>query len=170
MTKSNTPGRIRDATAADGAVLADIYNYYIDDTVVTFEETRVDGTEMARRVEDVQDLGLPWLIAEDRGRVAGYAYATTWRTRVAYRFCTEVTVYLDRSCFGRGLGTQLYEALFARLEPTGMHSLLGCISLPNEASVALHEKFGLKKVAHFEEVGFKFGRWIDVGYWQKNLR
>jgi len=161
---------IRDATPADGAAIAGIYNYYIDETVVTFEEDRVDGAEMARRIRDVLSTGLPWLVAEEAGRVAGYAYATTWRTRVAYRYCTEVTVYLDRHRFGRGLGTALYESLFAQLEGSGMHALLGCIALPNEASVALHEKFGLKKVAHFEEVGFKFGRWIDVGYWQKNLR
>lgn len=170
MSEPSDRPLLREATAADGAALADIYNYYIADTVVTFEEELVDAAEMARRVDDVHGLGLPWLVAEHDGRLAGYAYATTWRTRVAYRFCTEVTVYLDRASFGRGIGTRLYEALFARLEPNGMHSLLGCISLPNAASVALHEKFGMKKVAHFDEVGFKFGRWIDVGYWQKNLR
>jgi L-amino acid N-acyltransferase YncA len=162
--------QLRNATLEDGQALADIYNFYIDETTVTFEETRVTGPDMAARVEEVQALELPWLVAEEAGRLVGYAYATTWRTRVAYRFCTEVTVYLDRHCFGRGLGTRLYEALFARLEPSGMHALLGCIALPNAASVALHERFGMKKVAHFEEVGFKFGRWIDVGYWQKNLR
>jgi L-amino acid N-acyltransferase YncA len=161
---------LRDATASDGASLANIYNYYIDHTVVTFEEERVDGAEMSRRIGDVQSAGLPWLVVEDAGRVAGYAYAATWRTRVAYRYCTEVTVYLDKDRFRRGLGTALYEALFPRLERSGMHVLLGCIALPNEASIALHENFGMKKVAHFEEVGFKFGRWIDVGYWQMNLR
>jgi phosphinothricin acetyltransferase len=170
MSASSGPATLREATADDGAGLADIYNYYIDETTVTFEETRVSGGDMALRVEEVQRLGLPWLVAEQAGRLVGYAYATTWRTRVAYRYCTEVTVYLDRNAFGRGFGTQLYAELFERLEPRGMHALLGCIALPNEGSVALHEKFGMKKVAHFEEVGFKFGRWIDVGYWQKNLR
>jgi len=165
-----TAATLRDATDRDGAALADIYNPYIDDTVVTFEETRVDAAEMSRRVADVQRLGLPWIVSEEAGGVVGYAYATTWRTRVAYRYCAEVTVYLDRGAFGRGLGTQLYRELFSRLESSGMHVLLGCIALPNEASVALHERFGMKKVAHFEEVGFKFDRWIDVGYWQKNLR
>lgn len=160
---------LRDAKFADGAALAAIYNHYIDHTIVTFEEEPVDATEMARRVSDVQTAGLPWLIAERDGEVAGYAYATGWRTRVAYRFCTEVTVYLSKDQLGHGLGTDLYAALFERLEGSGMHALLGCISLPNEASVALHEKFGLRKVAHFPEVGFKFGRWIDVGYWQKTL-
>jgi phosphinothricin acetyltransferase len=161
---------IRDATVADGAPIADIYNYYIDETIVTFEEDRVDRIEMARRIRDVQLAGLPWLVAEQAGRVLGYAYAATWRARVAYRYCTETTVYLDRGHFGQGLGSALYEALFAALQDSGMHVLLGCIALPNDASIALHEKFGMRKVAHFEEVGFKFGRWIDVGYWQKNLR
>lgn len=170
MSTQSGRATLRDATADDGAALADIYNYYIGETTVTFEETRVSGGDMAERVAEVQRLGLPWLVAEQAGRLVGYAYATTWRTRVAYRYCTEVTVYLDRRAFGRGFGTQLYAELFERLEPSGMHALLGCIALPNEASVALHEKFGMKKVAHFEEVGFKFGRWIDVGYWQKNLR
>lgn len=165
-----TNALIREATVADGGPIAAIYNYYIDETIITFEEDRVDGHEMARRIRDVQLAALPWLVAVEEGAVAGYAYATTWRTRVAYRYCTEVTVYLDRYRFARGLGTALYEALFASLEGSGMHALLGCIALPNDASVALHEKFGMKKVAHFEEVGFKFGRWIDVGYWQKNLR
>jgi phosphinothricin acetyltransferase len=160
---------VRDATLADGPALADIYNYYIEETIVTFEEQRVDGGEMARRVRDVGTAGLPWLVAEQDGAVQGYAYATGWRARAAYRFCAEVTVYLRHGHAGRGLGSALYAALFERAATRGIHTLLGCIALPNEPSIALHEKFGLRKVAHFSEVGFKFGRWVDVGYWQKNL-
>ena len=160
---------LRDATTADGAALAEIYNYYIDETIITFEDERVSAPDMSQRVRGVQDLRLPWLVAEADGELAGYAYATTWRTRAAYRFCTEITVYLRHDRFRRGLGTVLYAALFERLAAAGMHTLLGCIALPNEPSVLLHEKFGMKKVAHFDQVGYKFGRWIDVGYWQKNL-
>ena len=160
----------RDATTADGAALAGIYNHYILHTIVTFEEETVDGAEMARRIASVQDGDLPWLVAEEGGAIVGYAYATSWRTRVAYRHCAEVSVYLRHDCAGRGLGTALYGALFERMARTPVHVLLGCISLPNEASVALHEKFGLRKVAHFDEVGYKFGRWIDVGYWQKTVQ
>ena len=160
---------VRDAAGSDGAALADIYNHYIDHTIVTFEEERVAAAGMARRVEDVRAAALPWLVAERDGELLGYAYATGWRARAAYRFCVEVSVYLRHDRFGVGLGTALYDELFARLAARGFHSLLGCISLPNEASIALHEKFGMRKVAHFPEVGFKFGRWIDVGYWQKNL-
>jgi phosphinothricin acetyltransferase len=160
---------IRDAVSADAPVLADIYNYYIRDTIVTFEEAEIDGEDMLARICDVQAAGLPWLVAEQAGTLLGYAYATGWRARAAYRFCTEITVYLRHGRSGRGVGSALYERLFARLAERGMHVVLGCIALPNEASVVLHEKFGMKKVAHFSEVGFKFGRWIDVGYWQRNL-
>lgn len=160
---------LRDATAADGEALAALYNPYVRDTIVTFEESPVDGADMAQRVTEVRSRGLPWLVLEEAGALRGYAYASTWKTRAAYRHCAEITVYLDVDHCGRGLGTYLYEALFARLAPARLHVLLGCIALPNEASVALHEKFGLRKVAHFAEVGRKFGRWIDVGYWQRIL-
>jgi phosphinothricin acetyltransferase len=157
---------LRDAVSADGAALAELYNPFIADTIITFEAEPVTAAEMARRVADVQAAGLPWLVLEEGGVLLGYACATSWRARVAYRFCCEVTVYVDPAATGRGLGTRLYEALFARLKAGGMHVLLGCISMPNAASVALHEKFGMKKVAHFDQVGVKFGRWIDVGFWQ----
>lgn len=160
---------IRDAIAGDGDALAAIYNPYIADTIVTFEEAPVSAADMRDRVADVQRAGMPWLVLDDDGRTRGYAYATTWRTRIAYRHCTEITVYLDDTQWRRGYGTALYAALFERLLATDLHVVLGCISLPNEASIALHEKFGLSKVAHFSEVGFKFGRWIDVGYWQRTL-
>lgn len=103
------------------------------------------------------------------GDVIGYAYASKWKGRCAYRFAVETSVYVDSSARGAGVGTVLYEALFAALRGRGIHAAIGGIALPNEASIALHERFGMKKVAHFEQVGFKFGRWIDVGYWQRLL-
>ncbi|HEV8248126.1 MAG TPA: GNAT family N-acetyltransferase, partial [Polyangiaceae bacterium] len=101
--------------------------------------------------------------------IVGYAYATRWRTRPAYRFSTEITVYLDPECRRLGIGSRLYEELLAKLQARGVHAAMAGIALPNEASVALHEKFGFSKVAHFKEVGFKFNTWIDVGYWQHNF-
>jgi phosphinothricin acetyltransferase len=160
---------VRPATAADGAAIADIYNPFITDTVVTFEEEPVDARGMARRIDDVQAASLPWIVAEEGGRVVGYAYASRFRTRAAYRFSTEVTVYLAAGCEGRGLGTRLYNELFEQLRALGVHVVIGGIALPNDASVALHEKLGLRKVAHFAEVGFKFNRWVDVGFWQRTL-
>ncbi|MGQ4584172.1 arsinothricin resistance N-acetyltransferase ArsN1 family B [Lysobacter sp. F60174L2] len=158
---------IRDATPSDAAALARIYNQYVLDTTVTFEETAVSKTEMAVRIAEVQAAGLPWLVAEDdAGLVLGHAYASKWKGRCAYRFAVETTVYLDAAVHGRGLGRQLYERLLATLRETGMHVAIGGIALPNPASIALHEKLGFRKVGQFEEVGFKFGRWVDVGYWQ----
>lgn len=170
LAKPSRPSaQIRAATSADAAGVADIYNHYVEHTVVTFEEVPVPAAEFAQRIDDVLSAAFPFLVAEEAGRLVGYAYATAWKQRSAYRFSTEVTVYLAPTELGRGIGTDLYAALFPLLEARGVHAAMGGIALPNEASVALHEKFGMRKVAHFAEVGFKFGRWIDVGYWQRNF-
>ena len=158
--------RVRDAVAADAAPIAGIYNHYVAETVVTFEEEPVPPAEMAARIQDVRSAALPWIVLEHEGAVTGYAYASKWKGRCAYRFSVEGTIYLAPSFAGRGAGTVLYRRLLAELKETGLHSVLGGIALPNEASVGLHEKLGFQKVAHLREVGFKFGRWVDVGYWQ----
>ncbi len=160
---------IRPATPADAEAIARIYNHYVEETIVTFEEEAVPPSEMVRRIAEVQSASLPWLAAELEARVVGYAYAGKWKGRSAYRFTAEATVYLDLACTGRGLGSRLFGDLLPILRGRGVHSVIGGVALPNAASVALLEKFGLKKVAHFKEVGFKFGRWIDVGYWQGSL-
>ena len=160
---------VRAAVPSDAQAVTDIYNHYVTETVVTFEEEPVDAAEMSRRMQEVRSASLPWLVAEERGQVAGYAYATKWRTRSGYRFSAEITVYLASAHGGRGIGSKLYGELFPVLQARGIHAVMGGIALPNDASVALHEKFGLRKVAHFEQVGFKFDRWIDVGYWQRML-
>lgn len=158
---------IRTGRKSDGPAAADIYNHYIENTVVTFEEEAIDGGEMAERIEETLAAGLPWLALEQDGELAGYAYASKWKGRCAYRYAVEVTVYLHPDAVAKGLGSALYETLFSELEKAGMHVAMGGIALPNPASIALHEKFGMKKVAHFEQVGYKFDRWVDVGYWQK---
>nr|WP_058023414.1 GNAT family N-acetyltransferase [Pseudohongiella spirulinae] len=159
---------LRDARASDAGQIAHIYNYYVLNTVVTFEEKAVPEIEMASRISDVQGLGLPWLVAEDSdGAISGYAYAVRWKTRAAYKFSVETTVYTDPELRRNGLGTMLYSALFERLMAAGIHSAVGGICLPNDASVALHEKMGMKQIARFNEIGFKAGQWLDVGYWQR---
>ena len=117
-------------------------------------------------MRDVRAQKLPWLVALDADQCLGYAYATRWKERFAYRFSVESTVYLAPAASGRGLGSALYRALFDELKALGVHAVVGGITLPNPASVALHEKMGMRKVAHFAEIGFKFGEWVDVGYWQ----
>ncbi len=157
---------IRSATPDDAPAICAIYNPYIADTTITFEEQPVASEEMRRRITEVMAM-LPWLVYERAGTVIGYAYATRWRTRAAYRFAVESTVYLAPEFRGQGIGRQLYLELLERLHSLGMHTVIGGIALPNAASVGLHEALGFHQVARFEEVGFKFGRWIDVGYWQR---
>jgi phosphinothricin acetyltransferase len=156
---------IRVCTATDGAAIAEIYNHYVRETVVTFEEASVLPAEMAQRIADVA-ARYPWLVWESDGAIAGYAYAAAWKTRAAYRHSVESTIYLAASHHGRGVGSKLYGALLAELKTRGFHSVIGGVALPNPASVALHEKLGFRKIAHFAEVGRKFDRWVDVGYWQ----
>lgn len=161
---------VRDITDADCPAIARIYNHYVANTIVTFEEQPVPPEEMAVRVREVRDAGLPWLVAELDGEVAGYACASRWKGRCAYRFSAEITVYIHPDHSGKGLGSMLYGELFPILRSNGTHVVIGGIALPNEASVALHEKFGMEKVGHFREVGYKLGRWVDVGYWQRTIQ
>jgi phosphinothricin acetyltransferase len=156
---------IRPAITSDADAIAGIYNHYIENTIVTFEEESVSVLAMRGRIEEVLS-SLPWLVAEDERGVVGYAYANRWKTRSAYRFSVESTVYLDHRAVGKGLGTQLYRALIDELRKRPVHGVLGCIALPNEPSVALHEKLGFQQVGHMREVGRKYDRWIDVGYWE----
>ena len=160
---------IRDAAAGDAAAIARIYNHYVLTAIATFEEEPVCAEEMEGRLREVAESRLPWLVAEREGSIVGYAYASKWKGRCGYRFSAETSVYLDPQAGGKGIGTELYERLFAILEGMGLHAAIGGIALPNPGSVTLHEKLGMEKVAHFKEVGFKFGRWIDVGYWQRTF-
>jgi len=158
---------IREVQAQDASSISTIYNYYIENTVITFEEEVIAASEILKRITKITDDDLPWFVAEDElGNILGYAYAAKWRDRFSYRFSVEVTVYLSPEHISKGLGTKLYQVLLDELKRKKIHSAIGGITLPNEGSVALHEKFGMAKVAHFKEVGLKFDRWLDVGYWQ----
>ncbi len=156
---------IRDVTARDAEAICAIYNPYIRNSIISFEETDVSVHEMTERIKAVTS-NLPWLVVVRAGAVAGYAYASKWHARAAYRHAVETTIYIEETARGRGLGTELYSTLIARLRSMGLRTALGVIALPNAPSIALHEKCGFRKVAHLEAVGFKFGQWIDVGCWQ----
>lgn len=160
---------IRAVTKTDTSSIARIYNHYIRETTVTFEEKEISPKEIQSRIQKVEAAELPWLVAEDDTQIVGYAYATKWKERSAYRFSVEISVYVSHQHHGNGWGSKLYEALFAVLRKQDVHLVIGGITLPNDASIALHEKFGMEKVAHFKEIGFKFGQWLDVGYWQLKL-
>ena len=157
---------IRPAGQRDVAAIAAIYNHYIATTCITFETEPVSDEEMGARIDETHSSNLPWLIAEENGVVLGYAYASKWKGRCAYRYSAESTVYLGVASKGKGLGTSLYVALIDTLRERGLHAVIGGIALPNDASIALHERLGFEKVAQFKQVGFKQDRWIDVGYWQ----
>jgi phosphinothricin acetyltransferase len=160
-----TDGRIRGAATGDAERLCAIYNYYVANTVITFEEQAVPAPEMGRRIAD-GTTSYPWLVWEHDGTIAGYAYAAAWRPRSAYRFAVETTVYISPERAGQGIGAALYEELIERVPACGFHCAIGSIALPNPASVALHEKFGFTKLGELKEIGWKLDRWVDVGYWQ----
>jgi len=156
---------IRTVELTDAAAICEIYNYYINNTDITFEEILLTQNEMESRIKNITET-LPWVVWEEEGIVVGYAYASLWKTRSAYRFSAELSVYIDKDSKGKGIGTKLYEEVIKEVKAKGYHSVVGGIALPNEASVGLHEKLGFKKVAHFEQIGFKHNTWLDVGYWQ----
>lgn len=160
---------IRPVKFSDLASIQRIYNFYIMETTVTFEETKISAEELAGRIRKVESVGLPWLVADDNDEIRGYAYATQWKERSAYRHSVEISVYVDHEHLVKGWGTKLYQGLFTELQQLDIHLAIGGITLPNDPSIALHEKFGMIKVAHFQEIGFKFGQWLDVGYWQMKL-
>jgi L-amino acid N-acyltransferase YncA len=159
---------LRSATTNDAVQICQIYNHYVLQTTITFEEQPVTPDDMLQRIRETTE-GLPWIIAEQDGRLLGFCYASKWKGRCAYRYSVESTVYLRPDSLDQGIGSKLYAALLNELRERQMHTVMGGIALPNEASVIFHEKFGFEKVAHFKEVGRKFDNWIDVGYWQLRL-
>jgi phosphinothricin acetyltransferase len=160
---------LRDARPADAPALADIYNHYVETTVATFEVDAVSPATMAERIAAVQAQELPWLVLASAEGTAGYAYASAWKPRAAYARTVESTVYVAPGMSRRGFGRRLGAALLERLRAAGVHAVLAGVALPNAASVAMHEALGYRHVATLREVGFKHGRWVDVGYWQHLL-
>ena len=158
---------IRVATRADAAAIAAIYAPIVTDTTISFEELPPDEIEMARRIE-ARSQRHPWLVAVDSG-VVGYAYASELRSRAAYRWSAESTVYVDEAQRGRGVGSLLYRALLERLKANDFHAVFAGIALPNDASIGLHQSVGFQAVGVYREVGFKFGSWIDTSWWQRLL-
>ena len=161
---------IRHCVQGDSKAICEIYNYYIEHTAITFEEETVSEAIMSERIGSYSQ-NYPWLVIENsNGKVVGYAYGAEWAERSAYKNTVEITVYLHQEQSGKGYGSSLYKALLSILSTSGFHVVVAAIALPNEASVKLQESFGFNKVAHFKEVGRKFNSWVDVGYWQVQLK
>lgn len=149
---------IRPAILSDAAEVAAIYNLYIATSHATFEIESVSIGEIEGRMREIDRCGYPFLICENGGETTGYAYGQPFKSRAAYRHAIEVSVYIKNGFEGRGIGKMLYDRLFPEILKGDYHAIIAGISPPNDASVRLHEKYGFEKVAHFHEVGFKFGR------------
>ena len=160
--------KLRRATPEDAAALAAIYAPYVTDSVVSFETEPPDAAAMRARIEAGGDL-YPWLVAEEDGTLLGYAYASAFRPRPAYRYAVESSVYLEAGVQGRGIGASLYGTLIRTLEAQGFAQAIGAITLPNPASVRLHERLGFVQAGIYRQVGWKMGAWHDVGLWQRTL-
>jgi len=156
---------IRNVNPNDAAQIAEIYNYYIKNTHQTFETEALSAEDMRERIIEFSE-NYPYVVAEEDGRIYGYAFATQFKMRQAYEFSAEVSIYVNANEKQKGMGSLLYERLFEELRQTDIHALVAGISLPNDGSVRFHEKLGFEKVAHFKQVGYKLGRWVDVGYWE----
>ncbi len=160
---------IRMASSADGARCAEIYRPAVEATAISFETEAPDEVEMCRRIADTCRVH-PWLVCEHRGTVIGYAYACSHRTRAAYRWSVDVSVYVDAAFQRLGVGRGLYTSLLRLLVAQGFVNAYAGITLPNPASIALHESVGFRPVGVYHSVGFKLGVWHDVGWWELALQ
>jgi len=156
---------IRPFIEGDEHAICEIYNHYIANTIVTFEEQPLSAQQMRERIDAYVAI-YPWFVCVINGVIVGYSYASKFHQRAAYRHTAELTVYVRQGYERRGIGRQLYEPLISHLKAVNCHVMLAAIALPNEGSVGLHEMMGFSKVAHFSQVGHKFNHWVDVGYWQ----
>ena len=159
---------IRLATPSDAAALLAIYAPYVENTAITFEYEVPTIEDFTNRIAKTLEK-YPYLVAEEDGVVVGYAYASTYYARAAYDWAVELSVYVSLDSRGQGVGTKLYDALEYLLDQMGYIHFLACISLPNEASLALYRKRGYQQVAHFPKIGYKFNRWHDIVWLQKSL-
>jgi len=154
---------IRKATSDDANSILEIYSYYVRNTIVSFE---LEPPTLEVITQKISNSVIPWLVFEEDNKVIGYAYATKWKEREAYKRSVETSIYFSNDFKGRGYGKVLYLQLIEMLKKAGFHAIIGGISLPNDRSVRLHESMGFEKIAQFKEVGYKFDKWIDVGYWE----
>jgi len=165
-----SPLVVRPATEQDVAEITRIYSHYVLHSCATFEMEAPGMAEMARRRSKVLELGLPYLAAEEDGRVVGYAYANAYRPRAAYRFTVEDSIYINPADVGRGCGQALLAALIQRCEQGSWRQMVAVIGdSGNAASVGLHQRFGFHQVGKLSSVGFKLGRWVDTVLMQRAL-
>lgn len=161
---------IREVALEDAQRIADIYNYYVQNTIITFENTVVSSLEIEQRIRKIKQKGYPFIVYLEQGCVIAYAYVDNWRTRSAYDITLETSIYVDKEYQRKGVGKSLYNKLINLSQKLNIHSLIGVISLPNDPSRNLHENLGFSLVGNFKESGKKFNQFIDVEFWQLILK
>ncbi|OUL26949.1 GNAT family N-acetyltransferase [Nostoc sp. T09] len=161
--------KIRLANEEDASQMLAIYAPIVRETTISFELEPPSETEFQHRIKSYQQQ-MPWLVCEIDGEVVGYAYASPYRTRAAYQWSVESSVYVGENYRRKGIAKALYTSLLKLLQLQGYYNVVAAIALPNQASVAVHEAVGFAPVGVFQRVGFKFGKWRDVGYWQLSLQ
>lgn len=159
---------IRLATPLDAKGILDIYAPYIENTSFTFETETPSLEQFAERINHYLE-NWPWLVCDDNGIIAGYAYASRYRERTAYQWCTEVSIYIRDEYQKMSIGKALYTCLFEILKQQGFRNIYAVINLPNEKSVSFHERLGFKWFATYEQVGYKLGKWKNVGWWRYKI-
>lgn len=164
----NAATSIREATPLDSAAICAIYNHYILNSVSTFDTKKQTAKQFAEKIIYIQQ-NYPFLVLEENNTVVGYAYATQWKDKAAYKHTAETTVYIHPEHHSKKYGLRLYNALLSSLPLYEIVNAIACITLPNEISEKLHQKLGFQKRGTFAKVGYKFEKWIDVTYWQKHL-
>lgn len=161
--------KIRTALVEDASLLHEIYAPIVEQTAISFELTPPSIAELAKRIKSYSS-SHEWLVAEHAGELLGYAYATPHRPRDAYKYSVETSVYIGRESREKGIGKQLYTELFDRLKSRGFHNAYAGITLPNQASVTLHQSVGFTAIGVFREIGFKHDAWHDVSWWQRRIK
>ncbi len=159
---------IRLAVPSDSNSILSIYSHYITETPITFETEVPAEKEIKKRIENTSQ-NYPWIVFEVDSAITGYAYASQHRTRAAYQWAVEVSIYLDINSRGKGIGKMLYSTLFKILKAQGFYKAYAGITLPNPASIGVHEYFGFRKIGVYKSVGFKMGKWHDVEWWDLQL-
>ena len=159
---------IRPLDVNDAQQLLDIYNYYVLNTSVTFDIEASTIENFKDKLNTIKS-DYPFIVFEEDNKILGYAYGSKFRPKPAYNYVVESTVYVKHTAHGKQIGTKLYAELLQQLKNINLHTVLGVLTIPNDASIKLHEKFGFEQVANLREVGFKFGEWQHVGIWQLKL-
>lgn len=160
---------IRSVEITDAQELLNIYNYYVLNSTVNFDIEPVGLETFINKIKRIKT-DYPFIVYKEGGEILGYAYGSRFRPRPAYNNTVESTVYVKHTAHGKQIGSKLYAALIELLKETNLHTVLGVLTIPNDASIRLHEKFGFQQVANLKQVGLKFGEWQNIGIWQLHLR